>query len=271
MILGADIVRWLLSTGGIIVIFLIVSLWVFAAGRVAARGPRSFRRARWTLLALALSVALFSVYGLQYLFARAFIVGSLKPFVAAHVAPDKRTAIVLLGSGSWHVMDWDGRLAVYPDLAAATRELEAARVFRLVNPTVVISSGGNPHPDRPMVPGGEAMRRDLVALGVPADRILVETESDTTRDEAVIVDRMLKAQAIEQVILVTSETHMRRSLGVFRSVGIHAVPAIAQEFLRQQATWSDLLLPSERGLDLGSQNAHELLGLAYYWIRGWHR
>jgi uncharacterized SAM-binding protein YcdF (DUF218 family) len=121
-----------------------------------------------------------------------------------------------------------------------------------------------------MVPGGEAMRDHLIALGVPADRILVETESGTTRDEALIVDRMLKAQGIEQVILVTSETHMRRSLGVFRSVGIHAIPAIAQEFLRGQATWSDLVLPGQGGLDLGSQNVHEVLGLIYYWLRGWH-
>jgi len=213
VILGADIVRWLLSTGGIIIIFLVVSAWVFVAGRASNGETRTMRRARQTLLACAIAVAMFSIYGLEYLFARV-LVGAMKPFNASQIAPNKRTAIVLLGSGSWHAMDWDGRIAVYPDPAAATRELETARVFRLVNPAVVISSGGNPHPNRPMVPGGEAMKEHLVALGVPADRILVETESGTTRDEALIVDRILKAQGIEQVILVTSETHMRRSLGV---------------------------------------------------------
>jgi len=200
VILGADIVRWLLSTGGIIVIFLIVCAWVYAAGRASKDETRTMRRARRAALAFAIAVAIFSIYGLEYLFARV-IVGSMKPFNAAQITPNKRTAIVLLGSGSWHAMDWDGRIAVYPDPAAASRELEAARVFRLVNPAVVISSGGNPHPHRPMVPGGEAMREHLVALGVPADRILVETESGTTRDEALIVDRMLKAQGIEQVAL----------------------------------------------------------------------
>jgi uncharacterized SAM-binding protein YcdF (DUF218 family) len=270
VILGADIVRWLLSTGGIISIFLIVSAWVYATGRTSKNDTRTMRRARQTLLAFAIAVAVLSIYGLEYLFGRV-IVGSLKPFKAAQIAANQRTAIVLLGSGSWHVMDWDGRIAVYPDQAAATRELETARVFRLVNPAVVISSGGNPHPNRPTIPGGEAMRDHLVALGVPADRILVETESRTTRDEAVIVERMLNAHGIAQVILVTSETHMRRSLGVFRSVGVEATPAIAQEFLRREATWSELLLPSQKGLDLGSQNVHEVLGLTYYWLRGWHR
>ena len=269
MILGADIVRFLFSTGGTIIIFLTLAVWVYRAGRDSSTSTW-FRRARLALLAYAVFVALFSVYGLEFLLAKA-IVGSLKPFKASHAAADKRTAVVLLGSGSWRVMDWDGRTVVYPDPAAASRELETARVFKLINPAVIISSGGSPHPDRPMVPAGEAMRDHLVALGVPADRILVETESATTRDEALIVGRILKAQGIEQVILVTSETHMRRSLGVFRSVGIVAIPAIALEFLREEATWAGLLLPSQGGLDLGSENVHEILGLMYYWLRGWHQ
>ncbi len=270
MIFGSDVVRFSLSTGGIIIAFLLLAIWVYRAGQRPPKGAASLRLARLVLLGYTVCVTLFSVYGLEYLCARV-IVGSLKPFKASQIAPNKRTAIVLLGSGSWRVMDWDGNVAVYPDPAAASRELETARVFKLVNPAVIISSGGNPHPHRPMVPGGEAMRDHLIALGVPADRILVETESTTTRDEALIVDRILKAQGIEQVILVTSETHMRRSLGVFRSVGITAIPAIALEFLREEATWGDLLLPSQGGIDLGSENIHELLGLTYYWFRGWHK
>jgi hypothetical protein len=105
VILGADIVRWLLSTGGIIVIVLIVSAWVYAAGRASKSETRTMRHARQTLLAFAIAVAIFSIYGLEFLFARV-IVGSLKPFKAAQIAPNKRTAIVLLGSGSWHAMDW---------------------------------------------------------------------------------------------------------------------------------------------------------------------
>jgi uncharacterized SAM-binding protein YcdF (DUF218 family) len=270
VIFGSDVVRFSLSTGGIVVIFLLLALWVYRAGRTVPAAHASLWRARTVLLVFAAGITLFSMYGFEYLCARV-IVGSLKPFTAAQAAPNKRTAIVLLGSGSWRAMDWDGRTAVFPDPAAASRELETVRVFRLVNPAVVISSGGNPHPSRRMVPGGEAMRDDLIALGVPQDRILVETESGTTRDEALIVDRMLKAQGIEQVILVTSETHMRRSLGVFRSVGIAAIPAIALEFLREEATWGDLLLPSQGGVDLGSENVHEVLGLTYYWLRGWHK
>ena len=72
-------------------------------------------------------------------------------------------------------------------------------------------------------------------------------------------------------IVVCEQHHEPWDLGVFRSVGIVAIPAIALEFLRQEASWGDLLIPSDQGLWLGSENAHEVLGLAYYWLRGWHK
>lgn len=270
MIVGADAVRYVFSAGGVIVIFLVISLRIFAAGRTSAIETVAMRQARRALLTAALAFTLFSMWGFEYLVART-LVGSLKPLKAGDIVSGKRTALVILGSGGWLVEDWDGNTRAYPDRASAARVLEAARVFRLVQPAVVVSSGGNPHPSRRMVPSGDEMREGLIGLGVPADRIIVETASQTTRDEAVVVDSMLKAQSIEQVIVVTSETHMRRALGAFRSVGIPAIPAIAPDIRREDASWADLVLPSEEGLGLGSINAHELLGISYYWLRGWHK
>jgi uncharacterized SAM-binding protein YcdF (DUF218 family) len=270
VILGADLVRYLLSSTGVIVVFFVGALWITAAARASRVESLAMRKARQSLLLCAIAFSLLSIYGLQVLVARA-IVGSLKPFAVSDAVAGKRTAIVILGSGTWHVEDWDGRMATYPDDAAASRVLEAARVFRMIDPTIVISSGGNPHPRRETVPAGEGMRDDLIRLGVPADRIQVETSSQTTRDEAVIVEGMLKTQSIEQLVVVTSETHMRRSMAVFRSVGLHPIPAMAMEFLRGEASWADLLLPSEHGLRQGAENAHELIGMMYYRLRGWHK
>ena len=61
---------------------------------------------------------------------------------------------------------------------------------------------------------------------------------------------------------------MRRALGAFRAEGVAAIPAIAQEFDRH-VSLGRLLLPSDDGLWTASTNAHEVLGLTYYWIRGW--
>lgn len=259
MIAGADFIRYLFSSGGMVCCFLAAALWV--------TWSRDSRAARRFLLIAALLFTYFSIYGAQYLFARE-LAHSLQPFTATETLPGRRTAVVLLGSGSVDVEDWSGRTYSFVDHSAAARVLEAVRVFRLVDPAIVISSGGNAHPETFEKPTAETMRDALVILGVPADRIMLETKSKTTRDEAVIIADMLRTQHVEQAILVTSQTHMRRALGTFRAAGVGAIPAIAQEFDRHPSL-TDLLLPSEQGLWVASMNVHEVLGLAYYWMRGW--
>jgi uncharacterized SAM-binding protein YcdF (DUF218 family) len=156
------------------------------------------------------------------------------------------------------------------DRTAAARVLEAARVFSLVDHAIVISSGGNPHPERRSAPTGETMRDALITLGVPRDRIIVETVSKTTREEAIVVAGILKEREVDEVILVTSEVHMPRALGAFRAAGIRPIPAVAQEFERD-LPWTRVFLPSKEGLAVATMNAHELLGVVYYWLRGWWR
>ena len=114
------------------------------------------------------------------------------------------------------------------------------------------------------------MRDELVRLGVPAARIIVETRSSNTREEALVVTPMLRSRGIEHMVLVTSDSHMRRALGVFRAEGWRAVPAIAPD-PGFNASWEDWLVPSGNGLELSRQISRELLGLPYFWLRGWWR
>ena len=60
------------------------------------------------------------------------------------------------------------------------------------------------------------MKTALVELGVPADRILLESTSQVTHDEAVLTARMLRDLEITSCVLVTSNLHMRRALATFR-------------------------------------------------------
>jgi uncharacterized SAM-binding protein YcdF (DUF218 family) len=114
------------------------------------------------------------------------------------------------------------------------------------------------------------MRDVMARAGIPETRLLLETESRNTHDESVIVARMLSNLNVQHVILVTSETHMRRSLGTFRAQGVHAVPAIAREPVPVM-TWISWVIPTEGGLGRAADVWHEILGLAYYFVRGWYR
>jgi uncharacterized SAM-binding protein YcdF (DUF218 family) len=256
---GADALSYLLSAGGAIVIITFTAVWLAVA-------PAS-RRARRTLVIVVIGLAFLSIYGFQYLVAR-LLIWPLTPFDASQADATRRTAIVVLGSGSVNTLDWDGQTRSYVDRTGAIRVTEAVRVFRLVDPAFVVSSGGDPHSGRRGVPTGETMRDALLSAGVPAERILVETQSKTTREEALIVAPLVEARGVTQVIVVTSGVHMRRSLGAFRAVGIHAIPAIARE-LDPDPALGFMLLPTKEGLGQASENAHEAAGLVYYWLRGW--
>jgi uncharacterized SAM-binding protein YcdF (DUF218 family) len=113
---------------------------------------------------------------------------------------------------------------------------------------------------------GAVMKHTLIQIGVPADRILVEGKSLNTRDEAVLVAAMLPPLNVERVVLVTSAIHMRRSVGLFRAVGINVIPAIARQ--REYSGLSVHLLPSDTGLRTSALVVHEIAGIAYYWLRG---
>jgi len=114
------------------------------------------------------------------------------------------------------------------------------------------------------------MSRLLQQLGVPAERVVTETASRNTREEAVVVASMLPNLKVEHLVIVTSDDHMRRSLGAFRAAGIRAIPAIARAPFPPRS-WHEWVVPSDRGLGESSKVAHEILGIGYYAVRGWYR
>lgn len=253
------VVQFLFSTTGAVAALVVAAFWQW-------RRPHS-RFARRFLIASAIFYTLASVYAVPALVGRMLAIG-YHQFTAEDVPPPP-AALVVLGSGALVVRGWDDRHDLMTDIAAA-RVLETARVFRLMDPAVVISSGGLPTPYDESEPSGQNMRDELVRLGVPAERIVVETGSSNTHDEAVIVTPILRSRGIERMVLVTSDSHMRRALGTFRAEGWRAVPAIAPD-PNFSASWSNWLIPSGHGLELSRQISRELMGLPYYWLRGWWR
>ena len=254
------LVSHFLSSGGIILVLLAAAIWLW-------RKPGS-RHARRFLIVTAIVYSALGCYALSYATGRLLVAG-LRPFTKADL-PAGATAIVVLGSGTFSASDWDnGRLDV-PDRASASRVLEAFRVFKITDAAWVIASGGLVTPNDFDEPNGRTMRDTLARLGVPASRLLVETGSRNTHDEAVIVREMLNTLSVQHVILVTSDIHMRRSLGTFRAQGIEAVPAIARQDPGRMP-WFAWIVPTEGGVDHASDVWHEMLGLLYYFVRGWYR
>jgi uncharacterized SAM-binding protein YcdF (DUF218 family) len=257
----SDAVSFVFSAGGILVCVL-----AFAIAQL--RRPAS-PRPRLALLAISVLYLLASIPAVATLASRVLLVGR-EPLSSSDVPSSGRTALVVLGSGGLTARDWNGNAYSIVDPWAAARVLEASRIFHATDPAWVISSGGRVYPDDPAVPSGESMRDALVQLGVPRDRVVVETQSRTTHEEAVIIAPMLRSLAVDHVVLVTSDTHMLRSLCTFRAAGIDSIAAIARN-PHADAPSRTRFSPGDRGLQAFGGIAHEILGIAYYSVRGWCR
>jgi uncharacterized SAM-binding protein YcdF (DUF218 family) len=254
------LVDLLFSMSAVIVAMLIASLWVWR--RPNSSAPRRF------LIAVALGFTVASTYVVPFGVGR-ILVSGYRQFVSGDVGRGP-TAIVVLGSAEEFVAGWTDGMTITNSTEAA-RIVEAIRVFRLISPEWLVSSGGQSDPLNRAERTSDFMRAELIQLGVPPERILLESTSRNTYEEAELIAPMLRSRGVQQLVLVTTDTHMRRAMGSFRAVGWNAVPAIVPDS-QAPKSWLGWLLPSGRGLELSGEVTHELLGLAHYWWQGqWKR
>jgi uncharacterized SAM-binding protein YcdF (DUF218 family) len=242
--------------------FLVVLLTV---GVVLVFVRRTQRYARWYFLA----VLAFYWIGTSPVFIERLISwqgAGYRPIDSPAEARGART-VVVLGAGNYTIRSrtlWLNELPV----VAALRVIEGARVYAMLDRPTMIVSGGITGRDEGARPEAEAMRIALVQLGVPSERILVETESMNTRDEAAIVARMLAGRGEQPIVLVTSPTHMKRSLAVFRRAGLDVIPSAAPfkpDHTNERLRW----MPSDAGLWLLDTAVYDFAATTYYTLRGW--
>ena len=255
----ARVLVFVFSTSGLLTFFLIGSLWIWRRGDSIV--------ARTFLLGTALAYALASTFVVPFAISQ-LLTARFHAFTPADVGPG-RVVVVVLGSGNTTVSGRDQQISVMLPNEAA-RVLEAVRVFHLIAPERIISSGGKPDPDEVDEPSGITMRDELVRFGVPAARILLESASRNTHEEAVVTSVTLRQMGVMQIVIVTSDTHMARSLGAFRAQGWSPVPATAPRS-PVALSWREWLLPSGQGLEFSAEVAREMFGIPYYWARGWWR
>ncbi len=178
-------------------------------------------------------------------------------------------AIVLLGGSLNMPSDAHPSSGI---VASSDRILEAMRLYRAGKAPLIVASGG----DSPLSKSygntheAEEMRAMLEEWGIPESAILVEDRSINTHENAMFTHQLLQARGINQIILVTSATHMPRAAATFRKVGFNVAPAPADfltGWVRQAAIFD--WLPASGALANSSVALREWIGFWVYRLRGW--
>lgn len=107
---------------------------------------------------------------------------------------------------------------------------------------------------------GTGMADLLATLGVPRDRIVLETESLDTRENALYSTRLVRTLPVDTVVLVTSALHMPRALTMFERAGLPVVPAPVN-FQPPPPEGLQRVIPSAHALRRSQRVMHEIVGL----------
>ncbi len=187
----------------------------------------------------------------------------------------KADAIILLG-GSTRVPTPPRQTVEITE--AGDRVLYAAYLYKAGKAPVIIATGGRITWLQNAPPEADSMKNLLVEIGVPESAIIEETQALNTYQNALYTKEILQQRGIEKSLLVTSASHMTRSLLVFQKQGLNVIPA-PTDFLVTELDWKQLnstpqaillnSLPDAGRLQQTTQALKEYLGMLVYWLKGW--
>jgi len=171
--------------------------------------------------------------------------------------------VIVLGSGN--VSDPALPLTSQLDEAAVVRLAEGLRVYRRYPGSKLIVSGG----DRYDLQAHAVLLAQLAReLGTPSDDIIILAEPDDTEQEAAAAAPIVGDAPL---VLVTSASHMRRALAIFRAAGMDPVPAPTLHHVKEApivAFWPGDAFPQPRSLGDATSAIYEHLGYLWSWLRG---
>lgn len=177
--------------------------------------------------------------------------------VADAASVERPEAIVVLGGGYHRDPAVPANFRLGP--VTTVRLVEGIRLWHLFPTAQLIVSGG--------LGQAEALAETAAGLGVPPDRIEKESASWDTADEARLLRERLRGRPF---LLVTSASHMARSVALFRGQGLKPTPAPA-DFLATSDPDGLALLPSGSGLVQAERALHEEWGTLWLLLRGQDR
>jgi uncharacterized SAM-binding protein YcdF (DUF218 family) len=175
------------------------------------------------------------------------------------------TAARASGAGAIVVISADQRRD-QPDYRGETvgpatfeRLRRAARLQRETGLPLLVSGG--------LLPGFATAHADAMAEALEVDlRVPVrwrEGLSRTTAENATYSARLLKAEGITRVLLVTTAWHIPRAVQAFRAAGLDPLPVPTGFVVASDWTWENML-PSAAGLQQTTWACHEVLGRIWY-------
>lgn len=199
--------------------------------------------------------------GMMFLFSYApfsnFLAKKLEEQYPKYTSQKNIQYIHVLGNG--HNTDPDQPLSSQISSAGVKRVLEGIVIHTQIEGSKLIFTGfkGDTNTSNAKMNASLAM-----ALGVKAENIIVGEEPKDTKEEALFAKTLVKS---EPFILVTSATHMPRSMKLFNSLGLNPIAA-PSDFIKRE--FQGFFVAPDIGSFYDSQRSvHEYIGILWSKIK----
>jgi uncharacterized SAM-binding protein YcdF (DUF218 family) len=243
-------------------------VWILALmvlGLVLTRRPE--RKKRRMLGRFALFVGMFVLFVLSTKPASDLLLCSLQHQyeVPSDEVLSTLDVVAVLGGG----MNEFGGFGKVPEPSgvAYSRVCNGVRVFKKSGAETLAFTGSGPEPGAKSE--AEVMQALALEFGVPGDRIVTETESLNTMENAALLAKALPSAQPRRIGLVTSALHMPRSVKVFRRYFPRdtIVPIPVNHLCFPDWGNPKSYIPSADTLARSSCAIHEWIGMIWYFFR----
>ena len=168
--------------------------------------------------------------------------------------------VVVLGGGH----TFDPQLPVTSQIGGGSvaRLVEGIRLYKMLPGSKLILSGGSTFDP---VPNAKIMADVAVAIGVDKQDLILESSSKDTKDQARLIKEIVGKDSF---VMVTSASHMPRSMALFEKQGMKPIPAPTGYGVKQrQRPRPGMFFSGASALRKAEIAFHEYLGMAWAKMR----
>jgi len=162
--------------------------------------------------------------------------------------------VLVLGSG--HVSNEEISNISQLSTTALMRLSEGIRIYRQLDQAKLIVSG---YAGDDSVPHAIISKKVAISLGVPKEDILTQEEAKDTQEEAIYVKKIVSN---DKFILVTSASHMPRSMRIFEALNLNPIAAPTDFLSKEDGDY--LREPSGKEIRKTEKAMHEYLGMLWH-------
>jgi uncharacterized SAM-binding protein YcdF (DUF218 family) len=174
---------------------------------------------------------------------------------------------VVLG-GSMRYYDNTTKRVVYS--SSVDRLLQSIRLYREGKIRKILLSGGSGYVNYPDWKESIFLEKVLKECAVPEQDIILEKNSRNTYENAVESAKLIKEGNKKKVLLITSATHMRRTLACFRKAGVDGDAfSVDARSGADIYTLDKIIKPDSEHISSWDVLLHEWIGMVMYKMAGY--